>query len=129
MGYLKSEKSKMYLSNKELYMELVYSKAKGKLTPKAANMLMLLGKNVVKKMYYKDPDDKKDCLQEAMLACFKFWYNFDEEKGDNAFAYFTEVIKRGLAKSWNNLYKTKGADVEIISLTGWSADGDSYERF
>jgi len=92
-------------------------------------MLMLLGKNVIKKMYYKDPDDKKDCLQEAMLSCFKFWYNFDEEKGDNCFSYFTEIIKRGLAKSWNALYKTKGEDVEIISLTGYSSDGESYERF
>lgn len=129
MGYLKSEKSKMYLSNKELYMELVYSKAKGQLTRRAANMLMLLGKNVIKKMYYRNSDDKQDCLQEAMLSCFKFWYNFDEQKSDNAFAYFTEVIKRGLAKGWNSQYKTKGADVQIISLTAYDSDGTTYDRF
>ena len=41
--------SKKYLSNKELYKEIVYSKAKGRLTPQAATMLMLLGKNVIKK--------------------------------------------------------------------------------
>jgi hypothetical protein len=129
MGYLKSEKSKMYLSNKELYMEIIYSKAAGRLTPKAVNMLMLLGKNIIKKMYYKNVDDKQDCLQEAMLSCFRFWYNFDEQKGDNCFAYFTEVIKRGLAKGWNNNYKTKGADVEVISLTAYDSDGYTYDRF
>lgn len=123
------EKKKKYLSNKDLYKEIIYSKAKGKLTPEAANMLMLLGKNVIKKMYYKDPDDRKDCLQEAMLSCFKFWYNFDEMKGDNAFAYYTEVIKRGLAIGWNHMYKTKGEDVEIISLTAYSEDGRTYDRF
>lgn len=123
------EKKKKYLSNKELYMEIIYSKAKGKLTPKASHMLMLLGKNVIKKMYYRNPDDKQDCLQEAMLSCFRFWYNFDEQKGDNAFAYYTEVIKRGLAKSWNAMYKTKGEDVEIISLTGYDNDGHTYDRF
>lgn len=123
------KKKKKYLSNKELYMEIVYSKAKGKLTPNAANMLMLLGKNVIKKMYYRNPDDKLDCLQEAMLSCFRFWYNFDEQKGDNAFAYYTEVIKRGLAKSWNDMYKTKGADVDVISLTAYDSDGQTYDRF
>ena len=127
--YVKKVRPKVYLSNKELYMELVYSKAKGKLTNKAANMLMLLGKNVIKKMYYRNSDDKQDCLQEAMFACFKFWYNFDEQKGDNCFAYFTEVIKRGLAKSWNAMYKTKGDNVQIISLTAYDNDGSTYDRF
>jgi hypothetical protein len=63
-----------------------------------------------------------------MYSCFKFWYNFDENKGTNPFAYFTEVIKRGLAKSWNAMYKTKGEDVELISLS-YDYEGKSQERF
>jgi DNA-directed RNA polymerase specialized sigma24 family protein len=101
-------KKKKYLSNKDLYCEILVSKAKGRLTPRAAQMLMLLGKKLQSKMYYKNSDDKKDCLQEAMLSVFKFWYNFDELKGDNAFAYFSEVIKRGLAQGWNKMYRLKG---------------------
>jgi hypothetical protein len=102
------EKKKKYLSNKDLYCEILVSKAQGKLTPRAAQMLMLLGKKLQTKLYYKNSDDKKDCLQEAMLSVFKFWYNFDEIKGDNAFAYFSEVIKRGLAQGWNKMYRLKG---------------------
>jgi hypothetical protein len=123
------EKKKKYLSNKDLYVEIIVSKALGRLTPRAATMLMLLGKKLQSKLYYRDSDDKKDCLQEAMLSVFKFWYNFDELKGDNAFAYYSEVIKRGLAQGWNKQHKTKGADVEIISLTGYSNDGETFERF
>jgi DNA-directed RNA polymerase specialized sigma24 family protein len=123
------EKKKKYLSNKDLYVEIIVSKAQGRLTPRAATMLMLLGKKLQSKLYYRDSDDKKDCLQEAMLSVFKFWYNFDELKGDNAFAYYSEVIKRGLAQGWNKQHKTKGADVEIISLTGYSNDGETFERF
>jgi hypothetical protein len=123
------EKKKKYLSNKDLYMEIIVSKAKGKLTPRAAQMLVLLGKKLQNKMYYRDPDDKKDCLQEAMLSVFKLWYNFDENKGENAFAYYSEIIKRGLAMGWNKMYKTKGEQVEFISLTGYSADGETFERF
>jgi DNA-directed RNA polymerase specialized sigma24 family protein len=101
-------KKKKYMSGKDLYCEILVSKAKGKLTPRAAQMLMLLGKKLQSKMYYKNSDDKKDCLQEAMLSVFKFWYNFDELKGDNAFAYYSEVIKRGLAQGWNKMYRLKG---------------------
>jgi hypothetical protein len=36
---------------------------------------------------------------------FKFWYNFDEVKSTNAFAYYTEVFKRGVAAGYNQLYK------------------------
>lgn len=123
------EKKKKYLSNKDLYIEIIISKAQGRLTPRAGQMLVLLGKKLQSKMYYRDPDDKKDCLQEAMLSVFRLWYNFDEMKGDNAFAYYSEIIKRGLAAGWNKMYKTKGEQVEFISLTGYSADGETFDRF
>lgn len=121
---------KKYLSNKDLYCELIVSKAKGKLTRQAETMLILLAKNVVKKMYYQNPDDKLDCLQTAYLCVFQNWYSFDELKGDNCFAYFTEVIKRGLAQGWNKMYKLKGDEnAVVISLTGYTSSGDQYERF
>jgi hypothetical protein len=121
---------KKYLSNKDLYCELIVSKAKGKLTRPAETMLILLAKNVIKKMYYKDSDDKLDCLQTAYLNVFQNWYNFDENKSDNPFSYFTEIIKRGLAQGWNQQHKPKGDEnAVIISLTGYTSDGEQYERF
>jgi hypothetical protein len=120
---------KNYLSNKDLYCELIVSKAQGRLTRSAEKMLILLAKNVIKKMYYSDPDDRLDCLQTAYLDVFANWYSFDELKGDNAFAYFTEIIKRGLAKGWNSRYKLKGDEnAVVISLTGYTSDGEQYER-
>jgi hypothetical protein len=38
---------------------------------------------------------------------FQNWYNFNEDKSINAFAYFTEIFKRGLAKGWNDLIRRK----------------------
>jgi hypothetical protein len=121
---------KKYLSNKDLYCELIVSKAKGRLTKEAERMLILLAKNVIRKMYYNDYNDRLDCLQTAYLDVFSNWYSFDENKGDNAFSYFTEIIKRGMAKGWNARYRLKGdPDAKVISLTGWTYDGEQYERF
>lgn len=121
---------KYYLSGKELYCELIVSKAKGKLTKEAERMLILLTNNVIKKMSYKDVDDRLDCLQTAYLQVFSNWYSFDENVSQNAFAYFTEIIKRGMAQGWNKVHKKKGDDsVVVISLTAYDDDGHTYDRF
>jgi hypothetical protein len=112
----------MYLNNKDLYVEIIVSKAQGKLTRNAEKMLELLGKKTIKKMRYWSNDDKLDCYQSGLLDN---WYNFNEDKSVNAFAYFTEVFKRGIAKGFNELYKKKGDNenqIKLISIEG-SNDG------
>jgi len=98
----------MYLSNKELYVEIIISKAQGRLTRRAELMLELLSKKTIKKMRYWNNEDRLDCLQSGLLDMFDNWYNFNEEKSKNPFAYFTEIFKRGMAKGFNSLYKQKG---------------------
>lgn len=116
----------MYLSNKELYCEIIVSKAQGRLTRPAQKMLELLGKKTIKKMRYWSEDDKMDCYQSGLLDMYQNWYNFNENKSVNAFAYFTEIFKRGLAKGFNEIYKKKGDNenlVKVISIEG-SNDGN-----
>ena len=110
-----------YLNNKELYIEIIVSKAQGRLTRNAERMLELLAKKTIKKMRYWSNDDKLDCYQTGLLDMFENWYNFNEDKSINAFAYFTEIFKRGLARGWNNLYKKKGDNehqIKLISING-----------
>jgi len=116
-----TKKSKEYLSSKDLYCELIVSKAKGKLTRTAEKMLILLGKNIIKKFYYSNPDDKMDCLQNGYIQMFQNWYQFDEMKSENAFAYFTEIFKRGVAAGYKNIYHKKGDDkneIKVLSIDG-----------
>ena len=115
----------IYLNNKDLYVEIIVSKAQGKLTRSSEKMLELLAKKTIKKMRYYTNDDKMDCYQSGLLDMFQNWYNFNEEKSVNAFAYFTEVFKRGIAKGYNELYKKKGDNehkIKLISIEG-SNDG------
>lgn len=112
---------KHYLNNKELYIEIIISKAQGRLTRNAEKMLEILAKKTIKKMRYYSNDDKLDCYQTGLLDMFENWYNFNEDKSTNAFAYFTEIFKQGLARGWNNLYKKKGDNehqIKLISING-----------
>lgn len=111
----------MYLNNKDLYYEIIVSKAQGKLTRKAERMLEILGKETIKKMRYWSNDDRNDCLQGGLLDMYANWYNFNEEKSVNPFAYFTEIFKRGIAKAFNEIYKKKGdpeSSIRLVSLEG-----------
>ena len=49
----------MYLSNKDLYCEIIVSKAQGRLTRKAERMLETLGTETIKKMVIKYVKSKK----------------------------------------------------------------------
>jgi hypothetical protein len=99
-------KKKNYLNNKDLYDEIVKSKEGGKLTRDAEKMLVLLAERAIRKLSYVNEDDRQDCLQFALLDLLKYWQNFNP-KYKNAFAYFTEIAKRGYAKGWNKIHPTK----------------------
>lgn len=87
-------------------------------------MLELLAKKTIKKMIYWSKDDKLDCYQSGLLDMFQNWYNFDEDKSVNAFAYLTEVFKRGAAKGYNKLYKKKGDNNHKIKLISIESSND-----
>ncbi len=114
-------KKKNYLNNKDLHAAMSESKDLGKLTPTAEKMLILLAERAITKMSYVNDDDRQDCLQFAMLDLLKYWQNFNPDY-PNAFAYFTEIAKRGYAKGWNKIHplKYKGT----ISINGSSSDGE-----
>lgn len=109
----------IYLRNKDLYMELKVCKNRGKLSNELVVMFQLVAKNVLRKKYYVDPQDKEDAYSSAIEDMCRFYHNFDDELYDNAFAYITEVAKRGMAKSWNKMYNPhslpEGAKIMSIS--------------
>jgi DNA-directed RNA polymerase specialized sigma subunit len=123
-------KNKKYITNKDLYIEIIVSKEMGKLTSEAQRMLLLLGKKLINKFSYTNADDKLDCLQNGYIQMFSNWHNFDEQKGTNAFAYFTEIFKRGVARGWRNLYRFKGDDegkVKFISISNGFNNENAFD--
>jgi len=85
---------------------MVLSLEQDKLTSNAEKMLILLAERTINRMKYVNEDDRMDCLQFAILDLLKYWRNFNPAY-PNAFAYFTEIAKRGYAKGWNKLHPVK----------------------
>jgi hypothetical protein len=115
-------KKKKYVDAKELYCEIIVSKALGRLTRSAWDMLMKMVNELIKKFHYTDESMKVDLKQEALIRIHKYWFNFNEEKSHNTFAYFTEIIKRAFAFGWKNI-KGKGGEFQHISINGLYENG------
>jgi hypothetical protein len=114
-----------YIDNKLLTIELIVSLAAGKLTKRAENMFILMNKNLSKKFMYRNEDDRQDCLSEGLYQVFKNWHNFNPDKSDNAFAYISEIIKRGQAQGFNHINKKVDGDyINAIPLSHLFTDGE-----
>ena len=112
----KPARKKNYLNNKDLYNAIVASKEDGKLTKDAEKMLILLAEKAINKMKYVDEKDREDCLSFAILDLLKYWRSFNPVY-TNAFAYFTEIAKRGYAKGWNAIHHAK---IDTLSLSSYN---------
>lgn len=131
--------SKDYINNKQFTQEILRCKygltdeetgkqyPVGELSNRAVNyFITLAGRAIHKVPKLRNPLDKEDFIQSALLDLVKYWRNFDETKSNNAFAYFTQISKNGYAKEHKRIYRQvgveKGERVEVISL---SHGGDS----
>ena len=72
---------------------------------------------------------REEMVMDAVENCLRAIQNYDLETATrtgkpNAFAYFTEVFKRGIAKGFNELYKKKGDNDNLIKLLSIEGSND-----
>ena len=83
-------------------------------------MLVLMSKKINKKFRYDNEMDRDDVLQYTYYIILIRWHNFDETKYTNAFAYYTELIKRAHAFQYNELRKL---NKNAVSFNNFYDDG------
>ena len=135
MAETKSVKGKSgYMSNKELYDEVLKCQREGQVSDKLARMFMLLCEKNATHRYFVRYPYKDDLISAGILACINGYDKFDPNRGDNCFAYFTSVIwnsyKMFLKKEYN--YKnTKDALMVENNLNpsyGYTEAQEAMER-
>jgi hypothetical protein len=120
---------KYYINNKDFTNEIIrckhgllneetgYQHTKGELSPKAIDYFILLANRAIQKLKFQNPLDREDCIQSALLDLLRYWRNFNEEKSNNAFAYFTQIAKNGYAKEYKKIYKHIGKGEKIVTIS------------
>lgn len=85
------------------------------LTDDAIMYLMRIANEVSKKLKYKNPKDREDCISTALETVLKYWRGYNPEISNYPFAYYTQMISHALAKGWHELHPIKS--VNKISLS------------
>jgi hypothetical protein len=93
-----------HVKNADLRNEIIKSKEQDELTKEALDMLILMSKKFSLKLYYVYPEDREDCIASSIMDCYKYWRGYDPAKSQNAFAYFTQIVKMGAAKQFKRIY-------------------------
>lgn len=93
-----------YLSNKDLYNELIKSIDASAATPQLMDMFILMSERLSIKFKFKCQEDRQDCIWGGVEDAWKYCWGFDPSKSTNAFAYITQIIKNGQVKQNRIIY-------------------------
>ena len=107
MPPVKPRRKRNYLNNKDLLLEVAASKDIGEMTPKFAHMLTTLCARYGSKGNYSGYSYNDDMQAYAMMALCHSWKNFNAEKSQNPFAYYTQCIKSSFAQFLNSEKKQR----------------------
>jgi len=96
-----------YVKNKDLYNELKRCKdASLSWSPLLHEYSTLMIDKFSNKFSYKNPMDRDDCKQQAIIDIYMYWHNWDP-KYPNAFSYISQIIKNAFAKGWRDVNRGK----------------------
>lgn len=109
-----------YVDNRDMMKEVIISKAMGKLSNNLLKHCMKIVKGVSKKFSYNDEEDRFDVEAYSYEVIIKNWHHFNEERYENPFAYYTEIIKRAFAMQFKILQKNR---INTISLDWVNEEG------
>lgn len=135
-----------YIDNKKFFQEMVEWKKKvneaheqGDPTPPVSDYIGLcfyeIAQNLAKKPNFVNYPFKEDMIGDGIENCLMYCSNFDPEKSNNPFSYFTQIIYyaflRKIAKEKKQNYikykylkslDTKGEFTEILNAMGFTED-------
>lgn len=99
-----------YLKNKDLLDEFIKSKYHNEEEPtkELTKYFQLMISKLSDKFSFPSYDDKKDSQQDAFIALWKNWANFNDAEYTQIFPYYTEIIKRSFTMSHNIRLKHSG---------------------
>ena len=130
---------KNYINNKDLFEALVNYK---KLCIEAENsgeekpiVTKYIGESIYQiatrlstKPNFSGYTFKEDMVMDGIENCLQYMHNFDPEKTQNPFAYFTQIIwyafLRRIAKEKKQMYIRYKSSHEMISMGGTYAGGE-----
>lgn len=106
-----------YINAKEFADELMWCQEHNQLTEKMYNMFKKLAQRCSGSFYYQSPDDRYDCVMNAVLIMADKYQKFDfSRESAGPFSYFTSIAYNGIRAGWNSLNAGKSVTYRIDQI-------------
>lgn len=124
-----------YINNSELLKELVSWKnsEKEQMTNDIARAIIQICNNLARSGRFAGYTWKEDMVADAIVACVQAVRNFDHEKSNNPFAYFTQIAYNAFRRRINiehhrlaTIERYKNNMEIMYDVNDVSGDGDDY---
>lgn len=116
-----------YINDRQFTKELIISSGRGKLTKKGEELIIKLAYHLFrthKRMIYLSQNIYyEDICSGGIMAGLLNWKKFNHKKYDSAFAYMTEVVKRGQTAVYNKVILNKDWSGEAHSVISYDFQG------
>lgn len=107
---------KHYVTGKELHQEFQLSLEQDKPTDKLFKMFELIATRYSSKFNNLCDLDRNSCINYATMEAYLKWKEYNIERSDNIFSFYTEMIKNDLATSFNLIHKNSHRNISIDVL-------------
>lgn len=110
----KSNKEEGYLSNKEMYNEVIKCQNDNQISEKLGKMFMILSKRISSKPNFSSYSYKDEMISNSLVACCAALHKFDSNKSENPFSYFTTIIHTSFIQVLNKEKKQQEIRDELL---------------
>jgi DNA-directed RNA polymerase specialized sigma subunit len=95
------KESKDYLSNKQMYIEIIECQRIGKISDKLGKMFLLISQHFSTKKNFSGYSYRSDMISAGIVSCCVAFPKFDPQRSDNPFAYFSQVVFNAYLQTLN----------------------------
>lgn len=106
-----------YINAKEFAEELKFCQENEILSEKMFSMFKKLAQRCSGSFYYQNPDDRYDCVMNAVMIMADKYMKFDfNRESAGPFSYFTSIAYNGIRAGWNSLNSGKSVTYRIDQI-------------
>lgn len=109
-------KEEGYLSNKEMYSEVIECQTTGKISEKLGRMFMILARRYATKPNFSGYSYKDEMISNGVMSCCAALHKFDPDRSDtpNPFSYYTSIIHNSFIQTLNKEKKQQEIRDELL---------------
>jgi len=110
----RKKKEEGYLSNKEMFTELMRCQEIGRVSDKLGKMYMILARRYASKPNFSGYSYKDEMISSGVVACVNALMKFNSERSDNPFAYYTSIVHNAFMQILNKEKKQQNIRDELL---------------